>query len=624
MLSLTGRTHTSLMTLNHTDSQGIINNRASSTTPAIIIIFDDDNKSTALDFEVQLKNKEHNVSCVAFHSVSTHFKPTTSLIIVSMLSLMTHVDKIIAATKDNELTIHLAVAESSLIHNLNQAVKKSLLYRFIPSPISLSNIEAHIIEAEQELNLRQQRSALLADIARCSNELDSLDTNEKSSLIGFTKGLHNNSHIDPLTNLPNRYLIFDRIKHAINVAQRKNNKVAILSIDIDRFSIINQSLGIRFGNQLLRDFSQRLVNCARQADSVAREGNDQFLLVMADIENSESVLQLIKRFQKNLAAPFIINQQEVFISVSIGVCIYPNDAQDPEALARSANTAMKHTKKLGGNSYYYFEKEMNSRIRKLIDMESSLFRALEKNEFQMYYQPQVNIQSGEVVGAEALLRWQRPGFGTVPPNEFIPILEETGLIQSVGEWILTDVANQNDKWLSQGLPPLRMSVNLSLRQVQDDSILTTVKNIITKFTASNRQPIELEITESIMMKDADKSISLLLELNKMGFNLAIDDFGTGYASLNYLTQFPVHSLKIDLSFVQRIGITEKDAAVVKAIIVMAHSLSLRVTAEGVETQQQLDFLAECGCNEFQGYYFSKPLPANEFEALVRSNKTLYN
>ncbi len=610
------------MTLSHTEIAGITNTKNKTPSlPDIVFIFDDDHENTALDFTAQLKARGYSVTHCPFSNTST-LPSSSRLIILSLLSKVEQIAKLCAFVKNHTLSLHIALTSPALARTLSKSDIHQDLYKFVIHPLSTSSLETHIIEAQQELNLREKRNTLLSDIENFSGQLDTMD-NKAQSLQGTPpKGLCNTPQIDTLTNLPSRYLIFDRIKQAINIAQRKSNKVAVLSIDIDRFSVINQSLGIRFGNQLLRDFSQRLVSCTRQADSVAREGNDQFLLVMADIETSESVLQFIKRFQKRLSEPFIINQKEVFISVSIGICVYPTDGSDPEALARAANTAMKHTKKLGGKGYYYFEKEMNSRIRKLVDMESSLFRALEKNEFIMHYQPQVDIKSGKIIGAEALLRWQRPGHGIIPPGEFIPILEDTGLIQPVGAWILNHVARQRDKWTTLGLPPLRMSVNLSLRQVQDDGILKTVKNIISQIKPNDAQTIELEITESIMMKDANKSISLLFELNKMGFNLAIDDFGTGYASLNYLTQFPVHSLKIDLSFVQRIGITEKDAAIVKAIIVMAHSLSLRVTAEGVETQQQLDFLSDCGCNEFQGYLFSKPLPASEFAELVLSNKRL--
>ncbi len=610
------------MTFSHTDTAGIIRTKSNTPDlPDIVLVFDDHHKPTALDLTTQLKTKGYPVALCPFNDISS-LSPSPKLIILSLLSKAEHIADLCSFAKNYTLVLHIAITSPSLARTLGKSKAYQALYKFIIHPVSAPSLEIHIIEAQQELNLREQRSALLSDIENFSSHLNIMDNKAQSLRDNPPKGLCNTPQIDTLTNLPSRYLIFDRIKQAINIAQRKNNKVAILSIDIDRFSVINQSLGIRFGNQLLRDFSQRLVSCTRQTDSVAREGNDQFLLVMADIETSESVLQFIKRFQKCLTEPFIINQKEVFISVSIGICVYPTDGSDPEALARAANTAMKHTKKLGGKGYYYFEKEMNARIRKLVDMESSLFRALEKNEFIMHYQPQVDIKSGKIIGAEALLRWQRPGHGIIPPSEFIPILEDTGLIQPVGAWILNHVAHQRDKWTTLGLPPLRMSVNLSLRQVQDDGILKTVENIISQIKPNDAPSIELEITESIMMKDANKSISLLLELNKMGFNLAIDDFGTGYASLNYLTQFPVHSLKIDLSFVQRIGITEKDAAIVKAIIVMAHSLSLRVTAEGVETQQQLDFLSDCGCNEFQGYLFSKPLPASEFAALVLSSKRL--
>jgi polar amino acid transport system substrate-binding protein len=593
-----------------------------SSTLSIVIVYD---KEPLHELCTQLDEKRYAITSLAFAEARDALKQIRPSLIISSLSQCDQLIDLLNYIQGHEQVIHISLTDGALVNLLSDAVAQNKLYKFLISPIEAATLEAHIIEAHQELCLRTKRKALLAEINDFTNQLDILDKKLQSSQASKPQLLINHPQIDPLTSLPNRYLIFDRIHQAINLAKRKNNMVAVLSIDLDRFAAINQSLGLRYGNQLLRNFAQRLVSCSRQSDSVAREGNDEFLLVMPDIENSESVIQLVKRIQQSLARPFLINNLEIFITASIGICIYPNDADDPETLVRAANAAMKHAKQLGGNSYQYFEKQMNSRIRKLVDMESSLFRALEKNEFVMYYQPQVDVKSGKIVGAEALIRWLRPEHGIIAPNEFIPILEETGLIEQVGEWILHNVSEQSDRWRSDGLPPLRMSINLSLRQVQDDAILKSVEKLLSKSQTTDRaQSIELEITESVMMKDANKAIMLLLELNKMGFNLAIDDFGTGYASLNYLTRFPVHSLKIDLSFVQRIETSDKDAAIVKAIIAMAHGLGLRVTAEGVETQQQLNFLSECECDEIQGYLFSKPLPAREFEALVRSDKRLTN
>ena len=610
------------MSTDLTEAPSIASNadKHASDTAVIIITYDDDGSPLSNE---TFSSSEHTIKQVEYPHLNQQLESLMACILISHVSQEDNILQLIELTKDKHHIVHIALTDGPHVSLLNEAVINNSLYKFLITPITPQTLEAHIISAQQEFHLRRKRDELLNDISQISDQLAELDEKHKASLLNQGTVLLNNTQIDPLTNLPNRYLIFDRISQALNIANRKNTLTAILSIDIDRFSAINQSLGLRIGNQLLRSFSQRLIACTRQTDSVAREGNDEFILVLSDVDHSESVLQLIKRIQGSLTEPFIIEEQEIFISVSIGICIYPHDACDPETLVRSATTAMKHAKSLGGNGYQYFEQEMNQRVRKIVDMESSLFRALEKNEFLMYYQPQVDLTSGKIIGAEALLRWQRPEYGIVPPNEFIPILEETGLIEPVGEWILHNVTSQNEKWLAQNLEPLRLSINLSLRQVQDSSILNKVAKIVSQFNSpSVMQNIELEITESIMMKDADKAISLLVELNKMGFNLSIDDFGTGYASLNYLTQFPVHSLKIDLSFIHRIETSPKDAAIVKAIILMAHSLGLRVTAEGVETQEQLDFLDHCKCDEIQGYFFSKPLPPHEFEELLRSKKQL--
>lgn len=544
-------------------------------------------------------------------------------IVISFLTDQHHIHDVTKRCLLKEDSLHIAVTDSAHATLLNKAVDDRQLYKFLTFPVTATAMHAHILEALQALRLRQERQALLNEISSINKELGSLDQHVKSIRKGNTSGLLNNPQIDPLTNLPNRYMIFDRIKQAINLAERNRCQCAVLSLDLDRFSVINQTFGLRFGNQLLREFSQRLVSCMRRSDSVAREGNDEFLLVINEIESHEAIAHVIKRLQHALSTPFIVDSQEIFLTLSIGVSVYPHDEDDPESLLRAANTAMKHAKQLGGNGYQYFESEMNVRLRKLVDMESNLFRALEKNEFVIYYQPQVSLRTGKIVGAEALLRWRRPEHGIIPPNEFIPILEETGLIEQVGEWILYHVSEQNEKWLAQGLPEMRVSINLSLRQLQDSSILNIMAKLVSELGSTERaRSIELEITESIMMKDAQKVISLLIELRNMGINLAIDDFGTGYASLSYLTRFPVHSLKIDLSFIQRIESSNKDAAIVRAIIAMAQGLGLRVTAEGVETRQQLDFLIDCGCDEMQGYYYSKPLPAEEFEQLLLANTPL--
>ena len=565
-----------------------------------------DDESDLSTIRSQLSNVQ-KMQFVPSHQFKSLLDTSEQHIIISLINAE---DERLNLIETTQHLVHIAIINDiSHTSALNEAVSENRLYKYILTPIIKPNmLEEHILAAKQELALRQKRHALLNDISHFSNKLQEI-------------GQH---QLDPLTQLPNRHLALDRIKQTLSRAKRRNSLAAVLSIDIDRFSAINHSLGLESGNHLLTCFAQRLSACGRETDTVARNGGDEFLLVLSDIEHCESVIQIIKRIQQALASPFLINKQEVFVSSSIGIGTYPNDAHDAEALVRAANIAMKHAKQLGGNCYQYFEPDMNRRIRKLMDMECNLFRALERNEFIMHYQPQIDLASGKVVGAEALIRWQRPGHGIVSPNEFIPILENTGLIKQVGEWILNDVTAQSRKWQEEGLPPLRTSINLSLRQVQDNSIIEHVASLIDKLDhlKDPKLPIELEITESIMMKNTDQSISLLLELNKMGVHLSIDDFGTGYASLNHLTRFPVHGLKIDLSFIQRIETGAKDAAIVKAIILMAHSLGLRVTAEGVETQKQLDFLYECQCDEIQGYLFSKPLPANEFADLIRSGKKL--
>ena len=417
---------------------------------------------------------------------------------------------------------------------------------------------------------------------------------------------------DALTDLPNRVLLFDRLKLALVRARRHKRFLAVMFIDLDRFKYINDSLGHEAGDQLLQQLSERLRHCVRGDDTVARFGGDEFVILLDDVAREADVHEVARKILEALQPPFNIGTQQLFITASIGVSLYPNDGEDSSTLLKYADVAMYRAKELGKNTYQFYSAEMSARAFERLTLESNLRHALERGEFHLFYQPQVNTMSGTVVGVEALLRWQHPKFGMVMPGEFMPMLEETGLIIPVGEWVLKTACDQLRVWHDAGWSSLRMAVNLSVRQFGSQSLIASVEEAL-KSMGGNPALLELEITESIFMQHAMATAKALSELFSIGCRLAIDDFGTGYSSLAYLKRFPVNVLKIDHSFVRDIPDDKDDAEIVNTIIAMAHNLKIEVVAEGVETEEQIAFLRACGCDCMQGYLFSRPLPAEEVE-----------
>ncbi len=419
---------------------------------------------------------------------------------------------------------------------------------------------------------------------------------------------------DALTDLPNRVLLFDRLNRALVRARRHRRLLAVLFIDLDRFKNINDSLGHEAGDQLLQQLSDRLRGCVRGDDTVARFGGDEFVILLDDVARDGDVHEVAQKVLDELLSPFMVESQQLFITASIGVSLYPNDGDDSSALLRYADVAMYRAKEIGKNTYQFYSAEMSARAFERLTLESSLRCALERNEFQLYYQPQVNSMSGALVGVEALLRWKHPELGMVMPAEFMPMLEETGLIVAVGEWVLKTACTQLRAWHDAGWPSLRIAVNLSARQFGAKSLIATVEEALALMGGDPAQ-LELEITESVFMQHAMVTADTLSELFAMGCRLAIDDFGTGYSSLAYLKRFPINVLKIDHSFVRDISDDKDDREIVSTIIAMAHNLMIEVVAEGVETETQTAFLRACGCDFMQGYLFGRPLPAEEIVSL---------
>ena len=417
---------------------------------------------------------------------------------------------------------------------------------------------------------------------------------------------HSAQH-DFLTGLPNRMLLNDRVNQAIALAPRHWKKVAVLFLDLDGFKHINDSLGHPIGDKLLQSIAKRLVDCVRGSDTVSRQGGDEFVVLLSEVEQSEDAAITARRMLQAVAEAHSIDQHDLHVTTSIGVSIYPDDGLDAETLIKNADTAMYQAKENGRQSYQFFKPAMNVRAVERQSIEEGLRRALERQEFALHYQPKINLKTGAITGAEALMRWTHPTRGLVSPAQFIPIAEDCGLILPIGNWVLREACRQARAWVDAGLPLVTMAVNISAMEFRDENFLEGVFAIL-KDTGLDPRSLELELTESVLMKHAESTASILKTLRARGVRLAVDDFGTGYSSLSYLRKFPIDALKIDQSFVRQITSTPDETSIVTAVISMGRSLKLRVIAEGVETREELAFLQAHQCDEAQGYYFSRPVP----------------
>jgi diguanylate cyclase (GGDEF)-like protein/PAS domain S-box-containing protein len=420
---------------------------------------------------------------------------------------------------------------------------------------------------------------------------------------------------DALTGLPNRALLHDRLEQALANAVRRQKRIALLFLDLDRFKTINDSLGHMMGDQLLQGVALRLSACVRETDTVSRQGGDEFLIVLTDVEVPADAARVAEKILDRLREPFQINTQQLGTSFSIGIALYPEDGQDVESLMKNADTAMYHAKESGRNTYRFFDEVMNVNALERLHLENALRRALENNEFQLYYQPQVDLATGRIIGMEALLRWFSGTLGSVPPARFIPIAEECGLIVPIGRWVLHEACRQARHWQDAGFAPVPVAVNLSALQFRRDDIIATVRDVL-ETNGLDGQWLELELTESLLMQSGNAVEDTLARLKKLGVRMSIDDFGTGYSSLAYLKRFPVDRLKIDQSFVRDLNEDPDDAVLVRTIIQLGHNLRLEVIAEGTETPEQMEFLRQEGCTAAQGYLFSPPLPAEAVTGLL--------
>lgn len=429
-------------------------------------------------------------------------------------------------------------------------------------------------------------------------------------------GLEQREGFDELTGLPNRHLFVDRLEQAMNNARRGNKLAMVMLTGIDRFREINDVVGEQAGSRILRDIAARLQHCVRNSDTVARLDGDRFAFVMQIAAIDDSVL-LTEKVLHAFEQPFSLGERnDVVVGCSVGVSLYPADGKAPDELIRNAAAALHHARQGGGSRCQFFSGEMNERARQRLQMESNIRRALGNREFVVYYQPKIDINSQRVAGMEALIRWRDPERGMVSPGEFIPVAEESGLIEQIGQWVLEETCAQNRRWQDEGLPPVCASVNVSARQFRNRNFVFSVAEILGR-TGLDPRWLELEITESILMGDINAIVARMEELRRLGVSLSIDDFGTGYSSLSYLSRFPVTTLKIDRAFIADVQSNPNTAEIARAIIGLSRGLNLEVVAEGAEVQEQVDFLRVHGCDVVQGYFYSKPLPADEFAAMLR-------
>jgi diguanylate cyclase (GGDEF)-like protein len=423
---------------------------------------------------------------------------------------------------------------------------------------------------------------------------------------------------DLLTGLPNRTLFMDRLELALTQAKRRNQRVGVMFIDIDRFKLINDTYGHPEGDKLLKDFAQRTRNCLRSGDTLARQGGDEFTVLLPDIHNGEDVSNIARKILSELRLPFSVAEQDFIATISIGIAIYPEDGETPEDLIRNADIAMYQTKSQGKNGYLEFTPEMSTTHVERLSLENDLRQALkEGNQFELHYQPQISLSQRSIIGIEALIRWRHPTHGLISPDAFIPLAEETGLIIALSDWVLKTGCARLAKLRSMGFTRLKLGINLSPREFERADLFERIATPLSEYGLPPEM-IEIEITESLLMKDAEAVITKVRQLRRSGVRISIDDFGTRFSSLNYLRRFSVNSIKIDQTFIRDLGALHGSSGIIHAIMGLANSFSLGVLAEGVENKAQLQALSDLGCDEMQGFFFSRPLPADQLETFLKA------
>jgi diguanylate cyclase (GGDEF)-like protein len=506
-----------------------------------------------------------------------------------------------------EYSPEIVVVMISGSQNIESAIESMRVgaFDYIKKPFEIEQIEMNIARAVKH-------HLLLAAKHQYENHLEELVKKR-------TEEIYHLSHYDVLTNLPNRSLFEDRLNQALSHVNYNQQNLTVILLSLNRLKDIYDVLGASTGNHLLQEVASRLKTQQREGVIIARFEGDEFALILSQINSTEEVIEFTNNLIESLNLPFLINCNEIFITFSIGISLFPTDGNNVQDLLKNAGVALSRSKKQSPNNFQFFTSEMNILAVRRMEMENDLRRAMERNEFEVYYQPKLCTASRNIIGMEALVRWHHPTLGFISPIEFIPLAEENGLILPLGEWVLRTACKQIKEWNNQGFPPLKISVNLSARQFQQQNLFEVIGKIINE-TEIDPSFLELEMTESTILKNEDYAHSTLCRLRNLGIKISIDDFGTGYSSLSYLKQLPLDILKIDKSFIRDITNSPDDASLVMTIISLAHNLGLKVVAEGVETEEQLRFLHLLRCDEWQGFLYSRPIPADEFKEMLDDNR----